>query len=107
MTFSIVAYDPTAQEWGIATESKFLAVGAVVPWARAQAGAIATQSYANTTFGPKGLSLLARGLSAPEVVERLLFKDRGREQRQVGVIDQIGRAATFTGSGRTILCRTG
>ncbi|HSD84912.1 MAG TPA: DUF1028 domain-containing protein [Anaerolineae bacterium] len=99
MTFSIVAYDPVAQEWGVATQSKFLAVGAVVPWARAKAGAIATQSYANTTFGPKGLHWLAKGLSAPDTLERLLAADKGRDQRQVGIVDRAGRAATFTGSG--------
>ncbi len=99
MTFSIVAYDPVAREWGVATQSKFLAVGAVVPWAQANAGAIATQSYANTTFGPKGLRLLAKGLSAQETLDRLLAVDKGRHQRQVGVVDRAGRAATFTGSG--------
>jgi uncharacterized Ntn-hydrolase superfamily protein len=98
MTFSIVAYDPAAQEWGVATQSKFLAVGAVVPWARAQAGAIATQSYANTTYGPKGLRLLAQGYSAQETLERLLAADKGRDQRQVGVVDAEGNAATFTGA---------
>jgi uncharacterized Ntn-hydrolase superfamily protein len=99
MTFSIVAYDPAAREWGVATESKFLAVGAVVPWARADVGAIATQSYANTAFGPNGLKWLAKGLSAPEVLDRLLAKDTGREQRQVGIVDRNGIAATFTGGG--------
>ena len=99
MTFSIVAYDPVAQEWGVATQSKFLAVGAVVPWAQAKAGAIATQSYANTTFGPKGLRLMAKGLSAQETLDRLLAADKGRDQRQVGVVDRAGNAATFTGSG--------
>jgi uncharacterized Ntn-hydrolase superfamily protein len=98
MTFSIVAYDPTAKEWGVATQSKFLAVGAVVPWAQAKAGAIATQSYANTTFGPKGLRLLAKGLSAQETLDRLLAADKGRDQRQVGVVDRAGHAATFTGA---------
>ncbi len=98
MTFSIVAYDPVAQEWGVATQSKFLAVGAVVPWASANAGAIATQSYANTSFGPRGLELLAQGLSAAETLDRLLAADEGREQRQVGIIDREGHAATFTGS---------
>ncbi len=98
MTFSIVAYDPVASEWGVATESKFLAVGAVVPWAQAEAGAIATQSYGNTAFGPKGLRLMARGLSAQETLDRLLAADKGRQQRQVGVIDRAGQAATFTGS---------
>jgi uncharacterized Ntn-hydrolase superfamily protein len=99
MTFSIVAYDPASKEWGVATQSKFLAVGAVVPWASANAGAIATQSYANTSFGPRGLEMLAQGLSAAETLDRLLAADEGREQRQVGIIDRDGRAATFTGSG--------
>ena len=99
MTFSIVAYDPAAQEWGVATQSRFLAVGAVVPWAKAGAGAIATQSYANTTFGPRGLRLLAKGYSASETLDRLLAADKGRDQRQVGVVDRQGEAATFTGSG--------
>jgi uncharacterized Ntn-hydrolase superfamily protein len=99
MTFSIVAYDPLAREWGVATQSKFLAVGAVVPWARANAGAIATQSYANTTFGPQGLRLMAKGLGAQETLDRLLAADKGRDQRQVGIVDREGHAATFTGSG--------
>jgi uncharacterized Ntn-hydrolase superfamily protein len=99
MTFSIVAYDPAAQEWGVATQSKFLAVGAVVPWAQAKAGAIATQSYANTTFGPKGLRWLAKGLSAQETLDRLVAADQGRDQRQVGVVDGAGNVATFTGAG--------
>jgi uncharacterized Ntn-hydrolase superfamily protein len=98
MTFSIVAYDPVAKEWGVATQSKFLAVGAVVPWAQANAGAIATQSYANTSFGPRGLEMLAQGLSASETLDRLLAADEGREQRQVGIVDREGHAATFTGS---------
>jgi uncharacterized Ntn-hydrolase superfamily protein len=98
MTFSIVAYDPAAREWGVATQSKFLAVGAVVPWAQAEAGALATQSYANTTFGPKGLRLLAKGYSAQETLDRLLAADKGRAQRQVGIVDRQGEAATFTGS---------
>lgn len=97
MTYSIVAHDATAREWGVATQSKFLAVGAVVPWAQANAGAIATQSYANTSFGPQGLALLSAGLSAQETLDRLLASDEGREHRQVGVIDQSGGAATFTG----------
>ncbi len=97
MTFSIVAYDPVVQEWGVATQSKFLAVGAVVPWARANAGAVATQSYANTTFGPKGLELMAAGLSAQQALDRLLADDEDREHRQVGMIDRDGHAATFTG----------
>lgn len=97
MTFSIVAFDPNKKEWGVATESKFLAVGAVVPWAQANVGAVATQSYANTTFGPRGLALMASGLSAQEALDRLLAGDDGREHRQVGLIDRSGQAATFTG----------
>jgi len=97
MTFSIVAFDPIKKEWGVATQSKFLAVGAVVPWAQANLGALATQSYANTTFGPRGLALMASGLSAPEALDRLLAEDEGRDHRQVGLIDRNGIAATFTG----------
>ncbi len=97
-TFSIVAYDASAQEWGVATQSKFLAVGAVVPWAQAGAGAVATQSFANTSFGPNGLALMASGLSAQEALNKLLAEDEGREHRQVGVVDARGQAATFTGS---------
>ena len=96
-TFSIVAYDPQAQEWGIAVQSKFLAVGAVVPWAQAGAGAVATQSYANTSFGPNGLALMAQGLSAQEALDQLIAEDEGRARRQVGLVDAQGRAATFTG----------
>ncbi len=98
MTFSIVAHDPEAQAWGIAVASKFPAVGAVVPWAQAGAGAVATQSYANTSFGPRGLEMLASGLSAEETLERLLADDPEREKRQVGVVDSRGGAATFTGA---------
>src|SRR5216684_1898956 len=97
-TFSIVAYDPERQEWGVAVASKFLAVGAVVPWAKAGAGAIATQSHANTTYGPKGLELLSQGKSAEEVIKLLTEEDMGKDVRQVGIIDAKGNAATFTGS---------
>lgn len=97
MTFSIVACDPDRQEWGVATQSKFLAVGAVVPWAQANVGAVATQSYANTTFGPNGLALMASGSSAQEALERLLAEDEGREHRQVGIVDRAGHVSTFTG----------
>lgn len=96
-TFSIVGYDPQAGEWGIGVQSKFLAVGAVVPWARAGVGAVATQSFANTAFGPDGLGHMARGLSAQETMERLLAADPHREHRQVGIVDAQGRSATFTG----------
>jgi uncharacterized Ntn-hydrolase superfamily protein len=96
-TFSIVAYDPERQEWGVAVASKFLAVGAVVPWAKAGVGAIATQSHANTTYGPKGLELLSEGKSADEVIKRLTDEDMGKDVRQVGIIDAKGNAAAFTG----------
>lgn len=97
MTFSIVGYDPQEKEWGIAVQSKFLGVGAVVPWAKAGVGAVATQSYANTSFGPEGLRLMEEGKSAEEALHALLEKDPGREQRQVGFVDANGNAATFTG----------
>lgn len=96
-TFSIVGYDPQAQEWGIAVQSKFLAVGAVVPWAQAGVGAVATQAHANTAFGPDGLALMAQGLSAHETLDRLILDDEGRARRQVGLVDAQGRPATFTG----------
>jgi uncharacterized Ntn-hydrolase superfamily protein len=98
MTYSIAAYDPDASQWGVAVQSKFLAVGSVVPWAEARVGAIATQSYANPRYGPDGLALLRQGLSAEEVVERLTSADKDREHRQLGIVDAEGRAATFTGS---------
>src|SRR6266487_570999 len=90
MTFSIVARDLEKGEFGIAVQSKFLAVGAVVPWARAGIGAIATQAWANTSYGPRGLELLASGLSAPEVIEILTQADGGREDRQVGIVATSG-----------------
>jgi uncharacterized Ntn-hydrolase superfamily protein len=96
-TFSIVAWDPAAREWGVAVQSKFLGVGAVVPWAQAEVGAVATQAWANTSYGPRGLALLAEGLSADEVVERLVAADEGRDHRQLGVVDRQGRAAAWTG----------
>jgi uncharacterized Ntn-hydrolase superfamily protein len=97
-TYSIVACDVDAAQWGVATQSKFLAVGSVVPWAAAEVGALATQSYANPQYGPDGLALLRQGLGAGEVVRRLTEADEGRDQRQLGVVDAQGRAATFTGS---------
>jgi uncharacterized Ntn-hydrolase superfamily protein len=99
VTFSIVAVDPNAGEIGVATESKFLAVGAVVPWARGGVGAVATQSFADATFGPRGLDLLASGVAPQDAVDRLLQGDQRREERQVGIVDARGRAASFTGSG--------
>src|SRR5438552_8843750 len=97
-TYSIAACDLDAGQWGVATQSKFLAVGSVVPWAEAEVGAVATQSYANPRYGPDGLALLRQGLSAGDVAKRLTEADDGREQRQLGIVDARGRAATFTGS---------
>ena len=98
-TFSIVACDLEAGEWGVAVQSTFLAVGSVVPWAEPHVGAVATQAYANPRYGPDGLALLREGLSAAEVVERLTAADEGHDHRQVGVVDGRGGAATFTGTG--------
>jgi uncharacterized Ntn-hydrolase superfamily protein len=97
-TYSIAACDLDAGQWGVATQSKFLGVGSVVPWAEPQVGAIATQAYANPRYGPEGLALLRDGLSAEKVVERLTSGDDGRDHRQLGIVDREGRAATFTGS---------
>jgi uncharacterized Ntn-hydrolase superfamily protein len=96
-TYSIVGCDLGAGQWGVAVQSKFVAVGSIVPWAEPQVGAIATQSYANPRYGPDGLALLRQGLSAEEVVERLTTADDGRAQRQLGVVDGEGRGASFTG----------
>ena len=97
-TYSIVACDLAAGQWGVATQSKFLAVGSIVPWAEPHVGAIATQAYANPKYGPDGLALLREGMSARDVVARLTEADDGREQRQLGVVDAQGNGATFTGS---------
>jgi uncharacterized Ntn-hydrolase superfamily protein len=99
MTFSIVACDLEERAWGVAVASKFPAVGAVVPWAQAEAGALATQSFANTSFGPRGLAMLATGLSAKETLARLLEDDPDKELRQIGLVDAKGGSATFTGAG--------
>ena len=99
MTFSIVAFDPADRTWGVAVASKFPAVGAVVPFARADAGAVATQSFANTSYGPRGLEMMAKGLSADVALKKLLEEDPEKELRQVGLVDEQGHAATFTGSG--------
>src|SRR6188768_3079852 len=96
-TYSICACDLAAGQWGVATQSKFLAVGSVVPWAAPHIGAIATQSYANPRYGPEGLELLREGFSAEEVVERLTAADGDRALRQLGIVDGEGRTATFTG----------
>ena len=98
-TYSIVGCDLEAKQWGVAVQSKFLAVGSVVPWAEAEVGAVATQAYANPSYGPNGLTLLREGLSASEVVERLTAADDGRDDRQLGVVDAQGRSASWTGPG--------
>src|ERR671934_1157723 len=97
-TYSIAACDLAAGRWGVATQSKFLGVGSVVPWAEPEVGAIATQAYANPRYGPSGLALLREGLGAEEVVERLTSADEGRDHRQLGVVDGQGRSATYTGA---------
>jgi uncharacterized Ntn-hydrolase superfamily protein len=97
-TYSIAACDLDAGQWGVATQSKFLAVGSVVPWAEPRVGAIATQAYANPRYGSEGLGLLREGFSAEEVVQRLTAADEGRDQRQLGVVDREGRSASFTGA---------
>ncbi|MFN4032725.1 MAG: DUF1028 domain-containing protein [Fimbriimonadales bacterium] len=96
-TFSIVGVDPRTGEVGVAVASKFLAVGSVVPFAQAGVGAIATQSYANTTYGARGLDLLRQKIEPRVVIQRLIRSDAQREQRQVGIVDARGRSATFTG----------
>src|SRR5512133_660467 len=110
-TYSIAACDLDAGQWGVATQSKFLAVGSVVPWAEPRVGAIATQAYANPRYGSEGLALLREGLTAEQVVDRLTSADEGRDHRQLGVVDDEGRSASFTGEecldwagGRTGTC---
>jgi uncharacterized Ntn-hydrolase superfamily protein len=97
-TYSIAACDLEASEWGVAVQSKFLAVGSIVPWAEPEVGAIATQAYANPTYGPDGLAFLREGLAAKDVVQRLVGADDGRDHRQLGVVDRHGDAAAYTGS---------
>src|SRR5438876_11373902 len=96
-TFSIVAFDPKTKDLGVAVESKFVAVGAVVPFAAARVGAVATQAYANTAYGRDALAMLKRGVAPKDVVKRLVAGDKDAAQRQVGVIDASGRAAAYTG----------
>src|SRR5260221_3452002 len=99
MTFSIVACDLEEQAWGVAVASKFPAVGALVPWAQADAGAVATQAFANTSLGPQGLALLSKRLSADETLAKLLQEDSDRELRQIGLVHMLSRSATFTADG--------
>ena len=110
-TYSIAACDLEARQWGVAVQSKFLAAASVVSWAEPEAGAVATQAYANPRYGPEGLELLRDGLAAEEVLRRLTQADEGRDHRQLGIVDREGRSATFTGSecldwagGRTGAC---
>src|ERR1700751_2988299 len=97
-TYSIVACDLEARQWGVAVQSKFLAVGSVVPWAETNVGAIATQAYANPRYGPDGLALLREGADAADVVRTLTGQDADRDHRQLGVVDRHGGGATYTGS---------
>jgi len=97
-TFSIVAFDPATGDLGIGVESKFFGVGSVVPWAKARVGAIATQSAANTAYGPEGLKLLETGKSAKETLAQLTEADSGRANRQAGIVDAKGTVASYTGA---------
>src|SRR6476660_2519435 len=97
-TYSIAACDLDAGQWGVATQSKFLAVGSVVPWAEPGVGSIATQAYANPRYGPEGLALLRAGASAEDVVRQLTDADDERDHRQLGVVDGSGRSASYSGS---------
>jgi uncharacterized Ntn-hydrolase superfamily protein len=98
VTFSLVACDPERREWGVAVASKFLAAGAVVPFAAAETGAVATQAAANVRFGPDALRLMGEGSSAEETLQHLIGADQGRDERQLGLVDRLGRSATYTGS---------
>ena len=96
-TFSIAGRDAINGDLGVAVQSKFFAVGSVVPWAKAGVGAVATQAWANTTYGPEGLELLESGLTAQQALDQLIAGDSGRSQRQVGVVDAKGDVANYTG----------
>lgn len=98
-TFSIVGRDAQTGDLGIAVQSRFLAVGAVVPWAKAGVGAIATQAWANTSYGPRGLALLEAGRSAAEAMRALMSDDAMAAHRQAGIVDAQGRSTTYTGAG--------
>lgn len=96
-TFSIIAYDPGAQEWGVAVQSKAFMVGAIVPWAQAGVGVVVTQAWANKSFGARGLALLKRGHDPKDVIQHLIASDKQGARRQLGVLDAQGRAANYTG----------
>src|SRR5712692_11758236 len=97
-TFSIVAYDPVNTDWGVAVASRYFSVGSVVPWAEAGVGAVATQANVNVGFGPRGIELLRQGLSAKQVLDRLLAEDKydGKEGRQIAIVDAKGNVAAYT-----------
>lgn len=97
-TYSVVGYDPETGDLGVAVQSRVLAVGADVPWAKSNVGAVATQAFCNTTFGPRGLALMGEGVPVEEILERLLADDPEREARQVGIVDADGRSIAFTGA---------
>ena len=97
-TFSIVAFDPKTRNLGVAVQSRYFSVGTAVPWAQAQVGAVATQSFVNISYGPRGLKLLKKGLTVNEVIEKLTSKDKSRDYRQLGIIDGKGNPATYTGA---------
>ena len=99
MTYSIVACDLERREWGVGVQSKFLAVGSLVPWVEAEVGAVATQAHANVRYGPDGLAMLRQGFAADEVVAALTDGDTSRDHRQLGVVDSEGGSATYTGTG--------
>lgn len=96
-TFSIVAFDPLTKDLGVAVQSRYFSVGSVVPWAEADVGAVATQSFCNVSYGPNGLQLLKKGLSVDQVTDRLTKGDSGKDYRQLGIIDSKGEASAFTG----------
>jgi uncharacterized Ntn-hydrolase superfamily protein len=96
-TFSIVAFDPSTKDLGVAVQSRYFSVGSVVPWAEAEVGAVATQSFVNVSYGPHGLQLLKKGLTVDEVIDRLTKDDEAKEHRQLGIIDSKGNANAFTG----------
>jgi uncharacterized Ntn-hydrolase superfamily protein len=98
MTFSLVACDLEARQWGVAVASKFPCVGAVVPWVRGDVGAIATQAAANVSYGPDGLERLAAGSSAQAALNALTGADEGNDERQLGIVDAQGGSATHTGA---------
>ena len=96
-TFSIVARDPATGELGVAVASRYFAVGSVVPWAKAGVGAVATQSFVNPTFGPRGLELLEKGMNPAQTLKALLASDDDPNGRQVGIVSASGDSVTYSG----------